>query len=141
MILWQECGFDTDPNQDSDKLLQSITVLLLNIIRPTIVKTNSSLWFLFIQSFVIWTLGLPRWFSGKESTCQCRRYRFNPWVRKIPWRGKWQPTPVFLPGESHGQRSLVGYSSWGHRELNTTEATQHRCTHSRKKIKANADAC
>ena len=38
---------------------------------------------------------------------------FNPWVRKIPWRGKWQPTPVSLPGESHGQRRLAGYSPWG----------------------------
>ena len=45
---------------------------------------------------------LPRWFSGKESTCQCRRSGFNPWVRKIPWRRKWQPTPVFLPEKSHG---------------------------------------
>ena len=60
--------------------------------------------------------GLPRWFRGKESTCQCRRCEFNPWVRKIPWRRKWQPTPVFLPGEFHGQRSLVGYSLWGHKE-------------------------
>ena len=41
-----------------------------------------------------------------------RRHRCSPWVRKIPWRRKWQPTPVFLPGESHGQRSLVGYSPW-----------------------------
>ena len=46
---------------------------------------------------------------------------FNPWVEKIPWRRAWQPTPVFLPGESHRQRSLVGYSSWGHKESNTTE--------------------
>ena len=45
---------------------------------------------------------------GKESACQCRRCEFDPWVGKIPWRRKWQPTPVFLPGESHGQRSLVG---------------------------------
>ena len=44
-----------------------------------------------------------------------------PWVRKIPWRREWQPTPIFLPGESHGQRSLAGYSPWGHRELDTTE--------------------
>ena len=51
--------------------------------------------------------GLLRWFSGKESTCQCRRCGFDPWVGKIPWRRKWQPTPVFLPGKSHGQRSLV----------------------------------
>jgi len=43
------------------------------------------------------------------------------WVGKIPWRRKWQPTPVFLPGKSHGQRSLVGYSPWGHKELDTTE--------------------
>ena len=49
-------------------------------------------------------------------TCQCRRRkrcRFDPWVRKIPWKTAWQPTPVFLPGESHGQRSLEGYSPWG----------------------------
>jgi len=52
--------------------------------------------------------------SGKESACQCRRHkrhRFDPWVGKIPWRRAWELTPVFLPGESHGQRNLVGYSS------------------------------
>ena len=51
--------------------------------------------------------------SGKEPTCQCRRHKregFDPWIGKIAWRRAWQPTPVFLPGESHGQRSLVGYS-------------------------------
>ena len=48
---------------------------------------------------------------------------FNPWVRKIPWRRAMQATPVFLPGESHGQSSLVGYSPWGCKELDTTEAT------------------
>ena len=47
----------------------------------------------------------------------------DPWVRKIPQRKKWQPTPVFLPGESHGQRSLVGYSPWGHKVSDRTEAT------------------
>ena len=46
-----------------------------------------------------------------------------PGVRKIRWRRKWQSTPVFLPGESHGQRSLVGYSPWGHAEFDTTEHT------------------
>ena len=51
--------------------------------------------------------GLPWWLGGKESTSQCRRCGFDSWVRKIPWRRKWQPTPVFLPGKSHGQRSLV----------------------------------
>jgi len=51
--------------------------------------------------------------SGKEPTCQCRRHKgceFDPWVRKIPWRRAWQLIPVFLPGESQGQRSLAGYS-------------------------------
>ena len=57
----------------------------------------------------------PWWLCGKESTCQSRKHRLNPRVRKIPWRRKGQPTPVFLPGKSHGQRSLVGYSPWGHK--------------------------
>ena len=52
---------------------------------------------------------------------QCRRPRFHPWVGKIPWRRKWQPTPVLLPGKSHGQRSLVDSSPWGHKESGTTE--------------------
>ena len=66
-------------------------------------------------------LGLPRWLSGKESTCRCQRGGLSPWVQKTPWRRKWQPIPVFLPGESHGQRSLVGYSPRGHKEWDTTE--------------------
>ena len=64
--------------------------------------------------------------SGKEPAGQCRRhkrYGFDPWIRKIPWRRKWQPTPVFLSGESHGQRSLAGYSPWGRTESDTTEVT------------------
>ena len=52
---------------------------------------------------------------------QCGRLGFDPWVRKIPWRRKWLPSPVFLPGEAHGQRSLVGYSPWDHRESDMTE--------------------
>ena len=97
-----------------------------------------------LKPYIVWyksviLLRLPRWLNGKQSTCQCRRHRrlgFNPWVRKIPWRRKWQPTPVFLPrkfslilrpsyivpwrrkwqptpvllpGDFYGQRSLVGY--------------------------------
>ena len=50
-----------------------------------------------------------------------RRHGFNPWVGNIPWRRKWQPTPVFLPEKFHGQRSLAGYSPWGHKESDTTE--------------------
>ena len=82
-----------------------------------------------LSSFLLFLIILYLWgfaggASGKESVCQCRRCRrceFDPWVRKIPWRRKWQPTPVFLPGESHGQRSLVGYGLWGGKELDTTE--------------------
>ena len=55
--------------------------------------------------------------SGKEPACQLRRPWFDPWIRKIPWRRKWQPTLVFLPGESNGQRNLAGYSPWGYKEL------------------------
>ena len=62
------------------------------------------------------------YFITHKGVClQCRRPRFNPWVGKIPWRKKWQLTPVSLPGESHGQRSLSGCSPWGHKELDTTE--------------------
>ena len=60
---------------------------------------------------------LPWWLSGKESACQSKRHWFSPWVGKIPWRGKWQPTPVVLPGKCHGQSSLVGYGPWGHRRV------------------------
>ena len=70
--------------------------------------------------------GFPGGASGKEPTCHCRRYkrhRFDPWVRKIPWKRAWQPSPVFLPGESYGQRGLAGYSPWGCKELNITEVT------------------
>ena len=56
---------------------------------------------------------LPWWLSGKEFAGQCRRHGFDPWVGKIPWRRRWQPTPVFLPVKSHGQGSLAGYSPWG----------------------------
>ena len=75
-------------------------------------------------------------FSGgsvvKEFACQHRRPRrcgFDPWVRKITWRRKWQPDPVFLPGKSHGQRSLVGYSPWGRKEVDMTEHPPHTHTH------------
>ena len=79
--------------------------------------------------------GLPRWHYLKEPTCQCRRCKRHaggslgdvrdmqedPWVGKITWRRSWQPTPVFLPEKSYGPRSLVGFSPWGPKELDTTE--------------------
>ena len=68
-----------------------------------------------------------RWHSSKDSACQCkkcRRPRFDPWARKIPWRGKGQPIPVFLPEEFHGQKSLMGCSPQGHKGSDTTELTR-----------------
>ena len=69
---------------------------------------------------------LPWWLSGKESTCQCRRCKFDPWVGKISWRRKWQATPVFLPRKSHGQRSLAGYSQSMDRKV--SDMTEHTDT-------------
>ena len=78
---------------------------------------------------------LPGGASGKEPACQCKkskRHVFHPWAEKIPWRMKWQPTPVFLPGESHGQRSLAGFSPCGHKESDTTEGTKDAYMHCHK---------
>ena len=73
------------------------------------------------------------WFSGKESACQHRRCRFNPWVRKTPWRRKWEPTPVFLPGEFHGQWGLADYSPWGHKRIgHDLGSKQHSVIHHKK---------
>ena len=70
---------------------------------------------------------------------------FDPWVRKIPWRRAWQRTPVFLPGEFLGQRSLAGYSAWGSKESDTTEVTHshflthtHTHTHTRMALKTSS---
>ena len=92
---------------------------------------TSSVWFFFFFFFFnmyLFMWGFAGGPGGKECTCQCRRHKrpgFDPSVGKIPWRRKWQPTPVFLPGESHGQRSLAGYSPWGCKESDTIEATEH----------------
>ena len=78
---------------------------------------------------------LPGWLSGQEPACQCRRQKrrgFDPWLRKIPWRRKWQPISVFLPGESHGQRSLADYSPWGWKE---SDLTEHSCTKTQSRNK------
>ena len=73
-------------------------------------------------------MGFPCGLRGKEPSCQCRRLkrpRFSLWVEKIPWRRAWQPTPVFLSGEYHGQRSLEVYGPYNCKELDTTEVTWH----------------
>ena len=66
-------------------------------------------------------MGFPGSSDGKESACDAGDPGSVPWVRKTPGRREWQPTLVFLLGESHGQRSLVGYSPWGHKGLDMTE--------------------
>ena len=78
------------------------------------------------------TRGFPDGARGKESACQCRRCKrfcFSPWIGKIPWRRKRQPTPVFLAGKFHGQRNLAGYTAWIHKE---SEATEHIPTHTHR---------
>ena len=82
--------------------------------RSKMFDRDNWLWLVYsVQCHSLTQSGIHRWLSGKESTCQYRRHRFNLWVGKIPWRRKWQPIPVFLPGKSHGHRSLAGYSPWG----------------------------
>ena len=99
-------------------------------------KTENGTWFLFFYLQVNWAVdltltyshseGLPSCLSGRESACQCRRYGFDPWVRKIPWSRKQQLTSVFLPGESHGQRNLAGYiQSMGSQRVGYDWATKH----------------
>ena len=83
-----------------------------------------STWFTYNMAI----LGLPRWLSGKEPTCQCRRHKSDPWVGKSPWRRRWQLTLVCLPGKFHGQRSLAGCSSWSHKRVGhdlVTKQQQH----------------
>ena len=70
--------------------------------------------------------------NQQEPSCQCRRgkrCRFDCWVGKIPWRRKWQLSLIFLPGKFHGERSLMGYCPWDHRELHMAECA---CTHSQR---------
>ena len=95
---------------------------------PTCIRTNLKPELVFARVCVV--IRASRRLGGKESVCQCRRrrrHRFDPRVRKILWRRKWQPTPVFLPGKFHGQRSLEGcMQSVGCKESDTIE---HASTH------------
>ena len=102
---------------------------------PLYLYTTSSLFIHLSTDIQVATkswLGLPSGSSGKELACQCKRHNrhgFDPWVGKIPWKWAWQPTPVFLTGESHGQlglgRWIMGYNPYGCKESDKTEATQH----------------
>ena len=92
-----------------------------------IIKVNEVIWMgpnemtgVLIKEIRTQTMGFPSGLMVRNPLAK-RRCRFNPWVSKMLWRRKWQPTPVFLPGKSHGWRTLAGYSPWGHKELDTTE--------------------
>ena len=117
------------------KLINSLQINLCEVKSLSCVRLFSILWTVVYQASLsmgssrqeYWS-GLPYPSAGElpDSACQwgrCKRLGFNPWVWKIPWKRKWKPTPVFLRGESHGQRGLVGYSPRGHKESDTTEAT------------------
>ena len=74
------------------------------------------------------------WHNGKVSACQCRghkRHQLDLWIGSIAWSRKWQPTPVCLPGKSHGHMNLVGYNPWGHKELNMSE-----CAHTNTEVRS-----
>ena len=102
-----------------------------NICCPHVVRCVTILFSLLISLLqlvpvLLPLLGLPRWCSGKEPTCQSRRSKrlgFDPWVGNFPWSRKRQPAPVFLHGKFHGQRSLAGYGLWGCKESDMTEHT------------------
>ena len=88
---------------------------------------------------------MPGFPAAQKNSAVMRRLGFNPWVGKTPWGREWQFTPVFLPGESHGQRSLAGDSPWGHKEFVTTEATNRlisrrhwRCSHNENRHRFHA---
>ena len=139
-VLWWAGCLWTNPGQVTSEHNQLMYILSLALLRMwTKVCNCIFLSHLYSLSQIIEKTnlelqrkGLPWWLSGKESACQCRRHKrcgFNPWARKIPWRRKWQPTPVFLPEKSHGQRSLVGYSPWG-----CERVRHHWALHKRKSV-------
>ena len=115
------------------RILARVAIFLLQVIFPT-QESNPSLlcllhcrWILYLLSIreaPLECLVLPSGSAVRnlpETQETCKRYGFNPWIGKSPWRRKWNPTAVCLPGNPQGQRSLAGYSSWGHKEWYTSE--------------------
>ena len=121
------CHLDHTPHPHLPFLTHN--VWFQNFIASAFGIIKKSIWYeySFVKKIQIFVLSLDYetqlpWWLRQESIClQCGRPRFDCWVRKIPWRRKWQPTPVLLLGKYHGWRSLVGYSPWGHKELDKTE--------------------
>ena len=103
------------------KFLEGMSVLF-----PSVLSIYSAMLYkaLIHSTKFCWApMGSPDFPGSSDSKASATMWenRFDPWVGKIPWRRKWQPTPVFLPGKSHGWRILVGYSPWGRKESDTTE--------------------
>ena len=82
--------------------------------------TTSTTWDMLISLLSV-PVGLPYWLRQERICLKCRRYGFDPQIRKVLWKWDWLPTPVFWPGEFHGQRSLARYSPWDHKKSDTTE--------------------
>ena len=121
-------GFDSywinlESKEDKIKILRHTSFCITSSRFIYLSSTDSNLFLFTAEEHSI--VGFPGDSVVKNlPATHCRRHRscsFDPWVSKIPWRGKWQPTPVFLPGKSHGQRSLAGYSPRGHKESDTAE--------------------
>ena len=114
------------PLYSYSRLLPAIPLQSVSSHTKNLASVNSYLYyFSYCENLSMQIEAFPGGASGKEPTCQCRRhkrFRFDPWIQKIPWRRKWQPTPLFLPGECQVLRSLAGYSPWGLKVLNTSEA-------------------
>ena len=96
------------------KCSMSFHVRLCTVKKNKLVKNTKC--FLDLQRTIL-KAGLLWWLSDNEFACKCKRRRFDSWVGKIPWKRQWQPTPVFLLGKSHRQRSLKGCSPWGHKRV------------------------
>ena len=107
--------FTLVPSQNNNHIIIIITIILI---------ISFTEYMLYNMLHVI--VRLPWWLSGKESAYQCRRHSFDPWVRQILCRRKWQPTPVFLPGKSHEQRSLAGYITWYRKRVKRNWVTKQQ---------------
>ena len=123
---WRSCG------QNRSASLQNCTAVafFVRCSGPSTLLLPQSLQATFpANSSLSWPGRIPRWLSGKESACQCQRHRFDPWVGKIHWRREWQPTPVFLPGESPGQRKPGRLQSMGWQTVRHDQARPLAHTH------------
>ena len=143
-IRWPMCwsfSFRTSPSNEYSRLISFridwFELLAVQELSRVLQHYNSKAWILLFLSLFMVQFSHLYMTRGKpwESVClQCGRPGFNPGVGKIPWRRKWQPTPVLLPGKFHGLRILAGYSPGGHKESETTEQLPFTSLHRGKTI-------